>query len=120
VTGRPNSTVIMAAFCHPRPGGGRFNDDKRGAWYSSLGLQTAQREVAYRRWQELVEIGVSAARLQMRDYVADFNTSFHDIRGEDDAFAPLYRPDNYEASQKFALALFAAGGPLWQREGDRS
>src|ERR1051326_6236091 len=31
VTG-PQATVIMAAFCHPRPSGGRFNGADRGAW----------------------------------------------------------------------------------------
>src|SRR5215813_3361254 len=34
VTGRAVSSVIMAAFCHPRAGGGRFNTAARGAWYA--------------------------------------------------------------------------------------
>ena len=27
VTGRAMSSVVMAAFCHPAPGGGRFNTE---------------------------------------------------------------------------------------------
>ena len=27
VLGFPHATVIMASFCHPRPGGGRFNSE---------------------------------------------------------------------------------------------
>ena len=38
VTGRHLSTVVMAAFCHPRPGGGRFSGTDRGAWYASQNL----------------------------------------------------------------------------------
>ena len=32
VTGRRMASVIMAAYCHPRIGGGRFNGPDRGAW----------------------------------------------------------------------------------------
>ena len=37
VTG-PQSTVVMAAFCHPRADGGRFNMAGRGAWYAARRL----------------------------------------------------------------------------------
>ena len=32
------ASVIMAAFCHPRPTGGRFNSSERGAWYAASSL----------------------------------------------------------------------------------
>ncbi|HEY4784331.1 MAG TPA: hypothetical protein VIH54_21090, partial [Chthoniobacterales bacterium] len=35
VTGRPQATVIMAAFCHPAPKGARFSGPDRGAWYAA-------------------------------------------------------------------------------------
>ena len=69
--GTPMSSVVMAAFCHPRLGGGRFNDEARGAWYASFTLDTAHAEVAYHRGRELAEIGVTDARMEMREYVAD-------------------------------------------------
>ncbi|MDQ6700760.1 MAG: hypothetical protein M3Z36_11320, partial [Acidobacteriota bacterium] len=34
VMGKPMSSVIMAAFCHPRAGGSRFNGPDRGSWYA--------------------------------------------------------------------------------------
>ena len=62
----------MAAFCHPRPGGGRFSGPDRGAWYASLTLETAHAEVIYHRTAELAEIGVFETYVQERAYLADF------------------------------------------------
>ena len=80
VTGRPMASVIMAAFCHPRAGGGRFNGEDRGAWYAGTTLETAHAEAVYHRTKELAEIGVFETRVEMRLYLADFRTDFHDIR----------------------------------------
>jgi RES domain-containing protein len=107
--GRAMASVIMAAFCHPDPRGARFNDAQLGAWYAGRALETAHAEVIHRRTRELEEIGLLDARVQMRQYLADFNAKFHDIRGDEPAFAPLYHPDSYEASQAFALQLGAGG-----------
>src|SRR6476619_6148269 len=49
VTGQPMATVVMAAFCHPRPGGGRFSTDERGAWYAGRTIATALAESEYSR-----------------------------------------------------------------------
>src|SRR5207247_3937199 len=57
VAGRPMSSVIMAAFCHPRAGGDRFNGPDRGAWYAGTALDTAHAEVLHHRTMELAEIG---------------------------------------------------------------
>ena len=109
VTGRSLASVVMAAFCHPHPRGARFSDAQRGAWYASRPLETALAESAFRRTQELQEVGVLDARVQMRLYLSDFRATFHDIRGADPAFAPLYDPESYAASQEFARRLLAAG-----------
>ena len=101
VTG-PQATVIMAAFCHPRTEGGRFNGPERGAWYASRSLATAHAEVIYHRTLELAEIGVFSARMEMRLYLADFNSQFHDVRDE------AQDPDSYGASQTLARELLAA------------
>jgi hypothetical protein len=109
VMGRPMASVVMAAFCHPRPGGGRFNDETRGAWYGARTLETAHAEAVYHRTRELAEVGVLDTRVEMRLYLADFNARFHDLRGGDRAFAACYAPDSYAASQQLARALLDAG-----------
>jgi hypothetical protein len=109
VTGRQQATVIMAAFCHPSPTGPRFSGSDRGAWYAAFDLATAQAEIVYHRGQELMEIGVLDARLEMREYVADFRNDFHDIRANDRRFRRYYDPDSYIDSQSFARQLFENG-----------
>jgi hypothetical protein len=105
VTGRPMSSVVMAAFCHPRIGGGRFNSADRGAWYASLDLATAHAEVIYHRTAELAEIGVFETRVQMRLYRATFRCMLHDVRAEE----YLQDPVSYAASQSFAHELLQSG-----------
>lgn len=109
VTGRPMSTVVMAAFCHPRPEGGRFNGPDRGAWYAARALDTAHAEIIYHRTKELAEVGIFETRLQMRLYLANFNASFHDVRDDTPANKLLHNPNNYKASQKLAGELFDQG-----------
>lgn len=109
VMGRPMASVIMAAFCHPRPGGGRFNSSERGAWYAANSLATGHAEVVYHRGRELAEIGIFEARLQMRVYRADFQAVFHDVRAEEAANTPYHDPTSYSASQRLARRLLAEG-----------
>jgi len=109
VAGRPMASVIMAAFCHPNPAGTRFAGPDRGAWYAGRRLETALAESIFHRGRELREVGVSDARMEMRLYRADFRTTFHDLRGENSAFAPFLDPASYRASQELAKRLFAAG-----------
>jgi len=109
VTGRRMSSVVMAAFCHPRAGGGRFNGPDRGAWYAATDMDTAHAEVIYHRTRELAEIGVLETRLQMRLYLADFDCAFYDIRARTPEHVPLHDPDSYVASQAFARQLLANG-----------
>ena len=104
VTG-PHATVVMAAYCHPRPSGGRFNDAHRGAWYAARKLETAQAEIAYHRTQELAEVGILDTRVQMRLYFADFDAGFHDVR----AIQRVHDPTSYEASQTLSRSLLHGG-----------
>lgn len=109
VTGA-QATVVMAAFCHPRQTGGRFSSPERGAWYAARRLATAHAEIAYHRWRELAEVGVSDARVEMRLYLADFKGEFHDLR------EVRQDPHSYRASQKAARELLesASNGVLWR------
>jgi len=109
VTARPGASVIMAAFCHPRPGGGRFNDGDRGAWYAGFTLETALAESVFHRSTELAEVGGFETRVEMRLYLADFDARFHDLRGRDPAWEPLHDPGSYAASQAFARRLRGSG-----------
>jgi hypothetical protein len=108
IVGRPMASVVMAAFCHPRPGGARFSDERRGAWYAGRTVDTALVESIYQRTRELAEVGSYATRMQMRAYLADFSARFHDVRGTTGT-AVLYDPDDYSASQRLARDLLHAG-----------
>jgi hypothetical protein len=108
VTG-PMATVVMAAFCHPQPGGGRFNSSRRGAWYASKTVETALAESTYHRSQELEEVGSFETRMEMRLYRADFRSSFRDVRTGPSARPALYAPDDYSASQAFGEKLLSEG-----------
>ena len=105
VLGSPQATVVMAAFCHPKPTGGRFSSSQRGAWYAGFEIETAHAEVIYHRTKELEEINVFEARVEMRLYLADFDAEFHDIRGP--GFSQYYKPDSYADSQALSELLLA-------------
>jgi RES domain len=103
--GVPGASVIMAAFGHPRPGGSRFNDGERGAWYAALDVETAHSENAFHRYRQLYEeIGLAEGRAELREYLADFDCEFHDVRPSP-AFDALHDPDSYATSQKLAREL---------------
>jgi hypothetical protein len=77
----PNYTFINAAFAYPRPGGNRFNDGGRGAWYCGFEVETSLREVAFHLTRALAEAG--DAFDNVTDYAelfADFTGDFQDIR----------------------------------------
>jgi hypothetical protein len=120
VVGRSMASVVMAAFCHPRPGGGRFSSDQRGAWYAARSIETALAESSYHRTEELREVGGFETRVEVRVYLADFSSRFHDVR----AFAPppgesapkgdsfwrsVYDSRDYSASQRLAQELLEDG-----------
>jgi hypothetical protein len=107
VVGTPMASVVMAAYCHPRAGGSRFSDSTRGAWYAARTFETALAESIYHRTRELAEVGGYETRVQLRVYLADFSTRFHDIRAVRGA-AALYDAVDYSASQRFARALLDA------------
>jgi hypothetical protein len=108
VVGRPMATVVMAAFCHPRSAGGRFNDGRRGAWYAAFVLRTAHAEAIFHRTAELEEIGGwFDTFVQMADYLADFAAIFHDLR--DARFGRYLVPGSYERSQRLGRELLEQG-----------
>lgn len=107
VVGKPLSTVVMAAYCHPKPTGGRFNTSQRGAWYAATSLDTAHGEIAYHATAELAEIGAFDTRMEFRLYLADFHSDFHDVRADTPQNAAVHHPTDYSASQALAQELLA-------------
>lgn len=108
VFGVPNFSFVNAAFAYTRPGGNRFNDEGRGAWYAGFEAETALAEVAFHLTRALAEAG--GAFENVTDYaelLADFIGIYHDIR---DVEPP---PDclsadiaiGYPAGQQLARAL---------------
>jgi hypothetical protein len=110
VVGVPGATLVMAAFCYPAPGGGRFTSERLGAWYAARDIGTAVAETVYhhRRRLSLSAIGFHAT-IQMRELQAQLDARLHDIRGLRTTRRDLYAPDHYARSQPFGEALRAAG-----------
>jgi hypothetical protein len=115
ILGRANASAVMAAYCHPNEEGGRFTSSERGAWYAALSIETAIRETVFHRTKEIAESGILETSVQMREYLADFDTEFHDIRAGRE-FDACYDPDSYAAGQLLGAALLEGGSNgLWYR-----
>jgi len=104
VFGVPYFRIVNAAFCHAHPNGSRFNGPDRGAWYAGFDLETSQAEVAFHKSVELAEVDWLTEEITYDDYLADFSSDFHDIRG-DAQHADCLNPDSYVASQGLAETL---------------
>lgn len=104
VSGVPHARVINAAFTYAHPLGSRFNSADRGAWYSAFQLTTAQAEVAFHKTIHLAEIGRYEDEVEFDEYLADFNSEFHDLR-RSRHFAACLDPTSYVASQTLAEKL---------------
>jgi hypothetical protein len=110
VFGRPNSSVVMAAFLHVSSGGLRFNGEDLGAWYGAATLQTAAVEVAHHLRREALARGNVGASRTYRAYTADLLGSYLDIRRQQAARAAAYDPLDYSAAQALGEGIRAGGG----------
>ena len=110
VFGRPNASIVMAAFLHVAPGGMRFNTTDLGAWYAAGALTTAAAEVAHHLRREAVATGVSTLRRGYRTYTSTLAGSYLDIRGQEADRPDVYASDSYEAGQALGEHLRATGG----------
>jgi RES domain-containing protein len=109
IFGIPSYRIINAAFCHPAPGGSRFNSSDRGAWYAAFEVETSQAEVAYHRRIWLRETGWDEEdAADYIDYLADFRAEFHDMRHAKGRGEWL-SPKSYVASQALAPQLLERG-----------
>jgi RES domain-containing protein len=111
------ASIVNAAFTHKNPAGSRFNDGTRGAWYAGLERATSIAEVAYHRATQLANIDwQEEEKSTYDDYLADFTTEFHDLRGTNAiGTSSQYRkflksgpvPACYAESQQLARKLLA-------------
>lgn len=109
VLGEKWATIVMAAYCHPSPKGGRFNTPDLGAWYAAFELEAAIEETSYHRHKEFTEVGRLDGYTTMRQYLADFDSEFHDIRDDFLTYQELYDPESYRSSQEFSEFLRKIG-----------
>jgi hypothetical protein len=115
VHGRPNASIVMAAFLHVPPGGSRFNGPDLGAWYASAALPTAAAEVAHHLRREAVATSVPIMRRQFRCYQARLDGRFLDLRGQRESRPDVHDPVSYIASQALGETVRASGeaGIVW-------
>jgi hypothetical protein len=112
VFGRPGYSFVNAAFAYTRPGGNRFNDDARGAWYAAFTARAALAEVTWHLTRELVAIDRFDTSSDFAELRADFIGPFHDLRGVRTPSHRALDPDptiGYPAGQTLARALRADG-----------
>ena len=110
--GVPEAHIVNAAFTHPGPAGGRFNNAHRGAWYASVALETSIQEVAYHKRRFLKNARISdRLTFEYQDFIAVFSGSFHflDKTEQESCLKPEPVPECYGASQALAATLLYAG-----------
>jgi len=106
VTAEPGARLVMAAFCHPAPGGGRFNNEALGAWYCAIEIETAIAETVYHHTKRLAH-SASGFRhvIQMRELISEVDAEVYDVRSLRGSDPDLYDRESYAASQPFGEAL---------------
>jgi hypothetical protein len=110
--GVPEAHIVNAAFTHPGPFGGRFNDSRRGAWYAGVELDTSIHEVAFHKRRFLKDGRIpERPSFDYADFLADFSSRFHFL---DDAecqqcLQPEPIPQCYGPSQTLANSLLYSG-----------
>ena len=108
VTG-PGAGYVMAAFTHTPPGGGRFSDERHGAYYAAQALATSIAETFYHRARFMAATKQPPMHLDMRVLAAELDARLHDLRGMRAQLPAIHDPDDYGASQAFAREARRAG-----------
>lgn len=112
VWGRPNASVVMAAFLHGSPTGLRFSGPELGAWYASDDVTTCVLEVATALRREIALSALTRKVETYRDYTAALGGEYADVRGH----APFHDPSpgSYPVPQAFGRAVrdLGPGGAL--------
>lgn len=110
--GVPEAAIINAAFCHPGPYGGRFNNSQRGAWYAGLKLETSVAEVVYHKRRFLRDMRFEGEEtFEYQDFLADFAGMFYELdeKEQQSCMQPEPVPQCYAAGQALAAILLHGG-----------
>jgi hypothetical protein len=110
VYGRPNASIVMAAFLHAAPSGLRFSGPELGAWYASASLKGAIAEVGHHLRREAAQTRKAVLARQYRAYTANLAGRYLDLRGQRAARPDLYASEDYAAGQALGERLRAEGG----------
>lgn len=105
----PGAGYVMAAFTHTPPGGGRFSDEKHGAYYAARTLETAIAETSHHRARFMAATKEPPLHLDMRVLESEIDAKLHDARGMRSQYPAIYDADDYSASQAFARRLRDTG-----------
>jgi hypothetical protein len=105
------ASLVMAAFTHLNPLGSRFSDGSYGVYYAGAALDTAIAEVSHHRAVFLQRTQEPEIDLDLRWIQADLQEKVHDLRGQGEAWAAVYDPGHYGASQALGRALRSQGSP---------
>ncbi|MDV3252150.1 RES family NAD+ phosphorylase [Devosia sp. BK] len=105
VFGRPNASIVMAAFLHAPPMGARFSGPDLGAWYAAARIETGIAEVGHHLRREAFARGKAEGQRTFRVYQARIEGAYRDVRPED---RPDCFTDDYGPSQAFGEGLRAA------------
>ncbi len=111
--GGPGASYAMAPFTHVSPERkGRFHDGGFGAFYAARTFETALFEVTHHQGRFYAATGEAPGWIaDMRELVGSIDARLADLRGSRTRAenAALLDPDDYTASQAFALALRQGG-----------
>jgi len=103
--------AMVSAF--PRREQGFPRRCNRGAWYAALSIETAIKETVFAGPRRSPKAGILETTVQMRQYLADFETEFRDVRASPE-FDACYDPNSYVAGQQLGATLIASGSNgLW-------
>ena len=108
IVGGETASMVMAAFLPSDPAGGRFTDQRLGAWYGSFEVETAIAETRFHSERRLRHsTRTFPSTIQIRQLIAHIDCPLRDIRGMGDAMPELYDPDpaNYGLARRFAAAM---------------
>lgn len=99
------ASLVMGAFLHGSFENNRFSNEKLGAWYASLDVDTAIKEVAFHSERKLrLSDGGFPAKMQTRELISNMDVELVDLTGKKSTMPEIYNPDpdQYEWAQTFA------------------
>jgi hypothetical protein len=109
--GVPEYRMVNAAFAHAG-NGSRFNDNRRGAWYAGVELETSLAEVAFHKRRFLKDSRFTEkATYEYRDFLADFAGEFSHLEEAEKevCLKPEPVPQCYGPGQGLANMLLYSG-----------